>query len=427
MKRQNYQGGQVVIISVVFLLLIGLAFVARAANSVRTDAVLARNLFSSKKASALSDAGIEDLVYRIRRALTYDSTEFVPLNDTFATTTVASNPSATQKIVKAVGTIASHTRQKGIILFKGVEVDFSYAIQAGNGGFTMANISSVIGNVYSNGSITASGNYVYGSVVSAGPDGLLDNVHATSSAWAHTIQNSTIDKDAYYKIKTNTTVGGQSWPNSDDKATSSFPISDAQIEQWEIEAEAGGTYSGTCPYNIKSSVTLGPIKIPCNVEISNNSDVAIAGPVWIVGDISFKNNSGIRLASELGASSVALITDNPSDRLNSSKVEISNSTVFSDSGTPGSFLFLISANRSKEDGGSVTAIDLKNTASGAVVLYSNHGSVSIGNSSQLRSVAGYLISMKNSAQLIYEDGLESSLFDTGPGGSWNFTEWKETQ
>lgn len=38
-----------------------------------------------------------------------------------------------------------------------------------------------------------------------------------------------------------------------------------------------------------------------------------------------------------------------------------------------------------------------------------------------------VIAMKNSAELTYDDGLESTLFDTGPGGSWNINSWREVQ
>jgi hypothetical protein len=245
--------------------------------------------------------------------------------------------------------------------------------------------------------------------------------------YAHQIRNSTVDGDAYYVTKTNTTVAGRSYYPWPDKPTTSFPISDALIAEWEADAEAGGIITSPCPYLIKTAVTLGPIKINCDVEVTNSGAITVAGPIWISGNFTIKNNGGMYIDPSVGSKSVALIVDKVSDRLTSSKASIENSTVFYDSGTAGSFLFLISGNTSKESGGSGIAIDLRNTADGAVVLYSNHGQVDITQSSKLKSVTGYLISMKNSAKLIYDTGLESNVFDTGPGGSWNVTSWQEGQ
>ena len=432
LNRRN--GGQAVILPVVILMLIALALTGRATQSIKSDVKLARDTQESKRAGALADAGTEDVTYRIKRAKQYDSIEYVHIDNLFATATAVTNADGTQKSVSGLGVDSANVRQKSITLAKGDQVDFNYAVQAGNGGFSMANTSSVLGNLYANGPVSGSNStVVYGSVVSAGPNGLISGVHSTSTGYAHTITSATLDDSAYYQSISGSTVHGSSCPNSycypgsQDKPTTTFPISDAQIAQWEQNAEAGGVYNGSCPYNITSSVTIGPIKIPCDVEISNNATVTFAGMVWVVGSISFRNSTAIKLDSALGAKSIAIIADNPANRSTGSTVSIANSTNFQSSGTKGSFLFLISGNTSSESGGGITAINLSNTAQGPVVLYSNHGKISIGNSSKLKSVTGYHITMSNSAQLIYDDGLESALFDTGPGGSWDVTSWKETQ
>src|SRR3989344_2148337 len=111
------------------------------------------------------------------------------------------------------------------------------------------------GIVFSSGPIMGhNSNIVRGDVISAGPSGLADGIHATSSVYAHTISNSNIDKDAYYTTISGTNVGGVSYPGSPDQATSSLPISDAKIDEWKAEALAGGTYSSPCPYTISGTV-----------------------------------------------------------------------------------------------------------------------------------------------------------------------------
>src|SRR6185369_8461415 len=120
-------------------------------------------------------------------------------------------------------------------------ISFHYGIQAGMGGFSLNNSSSITGNVFAGGPVTGTGNnFVYGDVVSSGASGLVYGIHATSSVYAHTIgiagTATTIDKDAYYTTKTNTTVSGTLHPNSPDQPTVDLPITDTQIAEWESEA-----------------------------------------------------------------------------------------------------------------------------------------------------------------------------------------------
>ena len=60
-------------------------------------------------------------------------------------------------------------------------------------------------------------------------------------------------------------------------------------------------------------------------------------------------------------------------------------------------------------------------------MYAGHGQISIENSATLRQVTGYKIKMKNSANLIYEEGLADTLFSSGPSGGWNISTWQEVQ
>ena len=140
-------------------------------------------------------------------------------------------------------------------------VSFSFGVQAGNGGVFLENSSSVRGNVYSNGPVTGqNNNIVRGTIVSAGPVGLIDGAYATSSGYAHTIQDSTLDGNAYFQTISNTTVGGTQYPGSADQPTTTLPISDELVEEWKAAALLGGTHTTPCPYVISTSVTLGPRK-----------------------------------------------------------------------------------------------------------------------------------------------------------------------
>lgn len=270
------------------------------------------------------------------------------------------------------------------------------------------------------------GNLVKGDVISAGPSGSVSLIHATSSVYARTIANSVIDKDAYYQTISNTSVGGNSYAGSTDQATSSMPIADSVILGWETDAASGGTVNTPCPYQITSDTTIGPKKINCDLEITGNITVNLVGPVWVVGNVKIKNNAIVKVSPNLAGRTLQIIADNPADRLDSSKINLDNSASFLGSGT-NSYVMLVSMNKSSEATGRQgnLAIETNNSAGGALVLYAPHGEILLTNAVVLKEVTAHKLTLKNSAQVIYESGLQNILFTSGPGGSYTFSGWGE--
>ncbi|KKW43945.1 MAG: hypothetical protein UY97_C0001G0029 [Parcubacteria group bacterium GW2011_GWB1_57_6] len=346
---------------------------------------------------------VQDIDPNIKRIT---ATGYVPDNQ---------NPTATKIVQADVG-------------LDNANIAFHYGIQAGNGGFSMNNTSKIIGNVFSSGPVTGSGgNYIYGDVISSGPNGIIYGVHATSSAYAHTIglgsQPTTIDGDAYYVTKVNTTVNGTLYPNSPDQAEVALPISDEQIALWESYAAEGGTIS-SCDshgdYTISTDVALGPKKIACNLIVKSSSGVlTVTGPIWVTGNITTQTGPTIRIDPALGDQNVAIIADNPSNPTGSGVITVGQSTEFFGSGAPRSFVFLISQNRSAEQGGSNVAVSLGQGAS-ALVAYASHGRLTLGQSVNVKEATGYKISLSQSATVTYDTGLPNTAFQAGPGGSWAF-------
>ena len=387
---------------------------------------------ASAEALALAEGALDGAVSKLNQDPSYGGETNTPLGNGMFTVTVATIDTKTKRVT-ATGYVPDSQNPTAIKSIKaniGINdsvISFHYGIQSGNGGFFMDNSSSVIGNVFSGGSVIGtSQNYIYGDVISSGSTGLVYGIHATSSVYAHTIGNASehtiIDKNAYYySATTNTTVSGTSYSNSPDQATTSLPISDEQIEEWKSEAAAGDTaVCSSGAYTIDSgSVDLGPIKIPCDLDIKNSAVVTIHGHLWVAGDIIVQNSATVKMASALGAQNVALIADNPSDQLTSSKIFVKNTATFQDSGTPGSFVFLISQNRSAEMGGDEEAFSLSNSAS-ALVAYAAHGLIPLENKVSLKAVTAYKIRLKNSARVTYDSGLPNAVFQSGPGGSWSF-------
>ncbi len=426
-RRINLQSGQVMLTIVLFAMLASLAIVFGVISPVLKQATISKDFVRSRESYYLAESGLEDAYYRLKNNKQLSSSEVIVLNNATTTTSIVTT-SGGKLVVSLATTTGGVARKMQTNLVLGTGIAFHYGVQVGQGGFNLQNSSTVTGNIHADGTVSGSGNMVYGDVISSGSSGLINSIHATGTAYAHTIQSSTVDKDAYYVTKTSTTVGGTSYPNSPDQSSESLPISDAQISQWESDAASGG--SVTCSggsYKITSNVTIGPKKIPCDLEISGSPIVTLAGAIWVTGNITIKNSSIVKLASSLGNQSLAIVADNPSNKLTSSEISLENSSTFQNSGTAGSFIFLISQNNSAETGGSEEAISMANSSTGAVVVFAGHGQISLQNSINTKEVTAYKIVLKNSANITYDTGLPSTLFSSGPGGGYDVLDWKEVQ
>jgi len=425
LKKIKKNGGAAMLISVVFFLFISLAIISGLVGPTVREFKNASANLNSKQSYFLAESGSEDAFYRIINNMAISDNETIVLGSNSVTTTT--DTVLGNKEISSLGDVGNLQRRVNLTLVVGQGASFNYGVQVGQGGLVLENSASITGNVYSSGTITASDNTVYGDAVSSGATGLINNIHVTGSAYAHTIQNSEVDMDAYYTVKTNTTVGGISYPNSPDQLMADLPISDEQIAELEADALAGGVISSPCPYRITSNVTLGPKKINCDLEISGDPTVTLNGSVWVTGNVSIKNGSIIRASAGLGNKSVVIIADNPSNRTSSSKIDLENSSKFFGSGSAGSFVFLISQNNSAELGGNEEAISMDNSSSGALILYAGHGLININNSATLKEVTGYKLRARNSSNIIYDTGLMSTLFTSGPGGGYEIIGWQESQ
>jgi hypothetical protein len=429
MKTHLLQKGYILIVAVVFFAIF-LGIAAALVSYVTLYAKGERYTVARQEALGLAEAGFDEAVYALNQNPSYTGETNTPLGDGTFTVAVTSIDTNT-KLVTVTATVPDPQTVKiikGRVSLSSNVISFHYGIQSGTGGISLANSSSIIGNVFSAGPVTGSGNMIYGDVVSTGASGIIYGIHATSSAYAHTIgsasQSTTIDKNAYYATTiTNTTVGGTRYASSSDLASVALPISDDQITEWEGFAEEGGIISNcdnSGNYTITSSVSLGPIKIACNLVIKSSSAVVtITGPIWVTGNITLQTGPTLQMSSSLGSQNVAIIADNPSAETTSGVINVGQSTQFLNSGTTGSFVFLISQNDSVETGGSNTAISLSQGAS-ALVAYAAHGLITLAQSVAVKEVTGYQISLSQSANVTYDTGLPSTVFQSGPGGGWSF-------
>lgn len=425
-KKNKNEKGAAMLIVVMFSLFASMTVVMGVVVPVLKQAEASKSIFNSKEGFYIANSGVEDVFYRLKNSMDVSDTEILTLNNS-TTTTVTTNTPTGKQVVSTSDAYDNMRRVRANILL-GTGASFNYGIQTGQGGFILENTSTVTGNIYSSGSIVGSGNTIYGDAVSAGPSGFIDNIRTTGSAYANTIEDSNVTGNAYYVTKTRTSVAGTSYPNSPDQPTLPLPITDDMINELEADALAGGEISSPCPYVINSNQSLGPIKINCDLEISGGPTVTLTGTVWVTGNVTIKNTAIVRVSSGLGSQSVAVIADNPNNRLTSSSIELSNNTTFFGSGAPGSFVFLISQNNSAELGGGEEAISMDNSSDGgAVILYAAHGLINVNNRATLKEITAYKIRARNSANIVYDTGLANTIFTSGPGGGYEILNWSEVE
>lgn len=233
----------------------------------------------------------------------------------------------------------------------------------------------------------------------------VDGVEVQENAHANTIEDSDIAGDAYYQTITNTVVGGTEYPGSPDPGPEDLPISDGQVDQWAAEAEAGGTIVGD--YLISGTETLGPKKITGNLTIDGGASLTIDGTIYAEGDITVNNNAIISLSSAYGETSGIIMADG--------QINISNNVQFFGSGTPGSYVLVLTTNPSLDE--LSPAMDINNNSANSI-FYASNGVITIANNASLKEVTGFKLYLKENAYVEYESGLANVNFSSGPGGSW---------
>lgn len=170
--KNKKNSGQAMLILVLFFSFISVSLVLGVATPVVKEFSNSKNLILSKQSYYLAESGIEDGLYRLKSSKQISSSETLVLGDASAIT-ILTTISSSQKKLESISDFYNRDRKLELIVNAGVGVSFNYGIQTGNGGLLMANNSTVIGNVYSNGSISGGqGVKITGSVYSANSSSL---------------------------------------------------------------------------------------------------------------------------------------------------------------------------------------------------------------------------------------------------------------
>ncbi|MFZ2150051.1 MAG: choice-of-anchor R domain-containing protein [Minisyncoccia bacterium] len=155
-KKIKRNGGAAMLISVVFFLFISLAIISGVVGPSVRGFKNANDGIRSRQSLFLSESGVEDAYFRLKTAKSVGSSVTLSLGGNTTTTTIIDS-GFNEKTVSSLGNVDSIQRKNKLVLNTGTGISFSYGVQSGTGGFTMANGSYVDGSVYSNGNITGSG------------------------------------------------------------------------------------------------------------------------------------------------------------------------------------------------------------------------------------------------------------------------------
>ena len=418
LKIHNSQKGAAMLISVIFFLFISLAIISGLVSpSIREFRNADMNL-NSKRSYFLSESGVEDATYRIIKNKTIGTSETITLNSNTATTTITT-PAPGQKQIIALGDVTSFQRKISTLLVTGTGIVFKYGTQGGQGGFVFHNNSYLNGSLYSNGNIVGSnGAYITGDAWVAGSTGSISNMRVgsggTGDAHAHSVTGSTVTGTIYCQTGSGNNKSCDT--SQADPAAEDLPISDDNISQWKTDATNGGITNGNV--TISSPTSLGTQKIVGNLTI--NSTLTLTNTVFVTGNIIITGT--VKLNSAYGATSGLMIADG--------YINIGNGVIFQDSGTPGSYIMLLSnstcdgASGSPCDGNNAITI---NNNSDISIVNGQKGTVYFGNNATVKEAVGNTIELKNNVGINYGSGLINVPFTTGPTGAWVLSTWQEAK
>lgn len=429
-KKRSTRRGAAMMVFVIFFFFALLSILVIFTRNMQTDVFVVTSLAMAKQSYFTNEAALEDGVLKIMRDVSTADPFLYDDDLARATTTVTYDVLTDRWIVRAVSQAGKAKRIGVVELARKPGTAFNYGLQSGNGGFHIGNNSELIGNAFSNGIISGQGNAdITGDVISAGPSGAIQSVTVEGSARANTIHDSTITGDAYYNNLTgsNTIDGTSTTPYTVDDPEP-FPISNETLDEWQDHLISNGDIiSGSdCAggeYVIDDDTMFGPAIVECDLNIrgtGGGTEVSLRGPVWVQGNLRLTQGPDIKVSPYLQGRSVPIIAHDPNATSTKGIIEIRNTTEFFGEG---GYIFLISRNDSAVTGGSESAIEIGNRASGDVALYTNEGMVDISNNIDVVAVTGYQIELSNASSLEYEAGMQNVFFAGGPGSIYDIVAW----
>ena len=128
-KKYKKESGQAMIIAVVFFICVSVATILGLTNPMVRHIAMATSIAISKESFYAAEAGVEDVVYRLKIGLPVASSQTLVVGDQSVITTITDESSG--KVITAVGNANNYLRKVKTNLALGTGVAFHYGIQAG--------------------------------------------------------------------------------------------------------------------------------------------------------------------------------------------------------------------------------------------------------------------------------------------------------
>ncbi|MBP6866507.1 MAG: hypothetical protein KBC12_03125, partial [Candidatus Pacebacteria bacterium] len=254
-------------------------------------------------------------------------------------------------------------------------------------------------------------------VYTGGASGLIQGESQWNQLHIGTIAGNAAAHTANYVNVTGTltcqdgTGNNKSCEPGTDPTYASMPITDAMIDAWKSDAEAGGVHSGN--YSVGwAGATLGPKKIEGNLTVSGGGTLTMTGTLWVTGNISLSGGALLNLSSDYGEDDGVAVADG--------NISISGGADATGSGEDGSYLLLLSESTS----GSAASIS---GGSGAVIMYAGEGTLTISGGADLKGGTAKRIVISGGSDVTYESGLADMHFASGSEAGFAIAQWKEIE
>ncbi|KKR81239.1 MAG: hypothetical protein UU73_C0003G0197 [Candidatus Daviesbacteria bacterium GW2011_GWA1_41_61] len=233
-----------------------------------------------------------------------------------------------------------------------------------------------------------------------------NGVNIGGDAHANTLRNLNIGGGAYYQIAEDINASS-TYPGSSDPVAQPMPLSESNISQWKNTASSSAVYSGditTCPSTLAAGKYVGSISLPLGCTVT------VGSPIWITGNLALSNNNTLRLDPAYGDSSGVVMVDN--------FITLENGNRLLGSGTPGSYLIVLSEFNSRDDPEGRDAISLNNSDNSGII-YTNLGSIMVANNNNMTEITAWKLKLMNNVVVRYDQGLANSFFSSGPSGAYS--------
>ncbi len=382
-KHYSLKNGQVMIMGIVVLVVV-LILAASLFGRTSTFIGFGAKSVLNEQATQVAEAGIDYAVQKLN-----DTAGSYPgSNQTLSVGTAAiqvATKSQNLKSVTVTGYIpnAAAPRAKRTIktdvLIDTTIMSFNYAVQVGTGGITMGQSSRINGSVYSNKPGNQSINGSQGSVV-------------TGNTWTvGTFGN-------------NPAVWGS---KNEDQPPSDIPTFDYQ--KWKDEATDGGVIDcavtpSLCSLTGGGTATIGNKKYLGKLTFGQSKQVIMNGPVYTTLGLDMGQSSSLTLDNSFGSLSTVFISDGTIDVGQGGTINPTNAN-------PKGYIMVVTTSTD------TNAIEIGQGASNAI-FYALEGGVRLGQSGRATAIITKTLTLGQSAELTYDQGLATTQLSDGPGGSW---------